>query len=133
MISRRKAVLIFSIVAASFGEVLKVESNTFTFPEVSAVSAKKALPGSSWFKYNGINPLSRSITFSWNFSECLNNKAGAITIYSLLGMVVARIPVNKKTGTATWKFDAGQCKNGLFIAQICFGGHTKNLKLMLWK
>ena len=133
MKNRWKTALICCIAAAAcIGEMLKAESNAFTFPEITAVSARKVTPQKSWFKHTGLRPLSRSITFSWAFPNGSNEKSGMITVYSLLGQVVAKIPAYKNTGTATWRFNPGQCKSGLFIARINFGGQSRNLKLMLW-
>lgn len=134
MKNRWKAAIMCCGVAATagFGEILKAESNTFTFPEITAISAKKITPQQSWFKHTGLRPMSRSITFSWAFPGSFKEKSGVIIVYSLLGKAVAEIPIYKNTGTATWRFSAGQSGNGLFIARITFGGQSRNLKLMLW-
>ena len=128
----KAAIICCSAATVGFGEMLKAESNTFTFPEITAVRSINIAPQQSWFKHTGLRPLSRQITFSWSFPGASNEKSGLITVYSLLGQVVAKIPVRKNVGTATWQFSPGQCKSGLFIARITFSGQSRNLKLMLW-
>lgn len=119
-------------VTVCFGEELKVESNVFTFPSITAVRVKPVLPQECFFKTVGCRPLSRSLTFSWAFPGAAAEQSGKITIYSLLGRTVATLPVQKNTGSATWRFTPMLAKNGLFIARISYGNNVRNLKLMLW-
>ncbi|MBN1578086.1 MAG: T9SS type A sorting domain-containing protein [Chitinispirillaceae bacterium] len=118
--------------SASFGELLQAESNAFSFPPITGVTVKNVPPRQIFFKHSGLHPNSRAITFSWAFPGSPGEKTGTITIYSLLGKVVAKIPVRKKTGTATWQLASTQCRNGLFIAHLSYNGNVRNLKMMLW-
>jgi hypothetical protein len=126
------ACMVMAAVSAGFSEELTVESNTFTFPEMTAVRVRNITPQENFFRYSSPRQMSRSITFSWAFPGSLSAKTGTITIYSLLGRVVAKLPVQKNTGNATWQFSQGLSRNGLFIARISYGENTRNLKLMLW-
>jgi hypothetical protein len=131
----RAALLCCSLgISIGYGEVVTAESNVFTFPAITiGVVAKNILPPQNYFKHSMIRPSDRSITFSWAFPGSANEKPGAITVYSLLGKVVAKIPVRQKIGSAAWQLTPSSCKNGLFIARISYNENVKNLKLMLWK
>lgn len=124
--------LVLAALTTAYSEEIKAESNTFTFPPITAVSTKSVLPQSSFFRHTGGRALSRSITFSWSLPGNVSEKAGTITVYSLLGRVVTKLPVQKNTGIATWNVDPKLSKNGLFIARMSYGSTVKNLKLMLW-
>lgn len=124
--------LVLVALTTVYSEEIKAESNTFTFPPITAVSAKSVLPQASFFRHTGGRPLSRSITFSWSFPGSVSEKTGTITVYSLLGRVVAQLPVQKNSGTATWHVAPTLSRNGLFIARMSYGTTVKNLKLMLW-
>ncbi|MBN1308094.1 MAG: T9SS type A sorting domain-containing protein [Chitinispirillaceae bacterium] len=122
----------FAVVWASFGEVIQAESDVFTFPPITGIVAKNTPPQRSFFRHSGLRPYSRAITFSWAFPGSPAENNGTIAVYSLLGKVVAKIPVRGKTGTATWRLASAQCGNGIFIARIVYGDTARNLKLMLW-
>jgi hypothetical protein len=129
-----KAALVSCTIAASiiYGEMLTAESNVFTFPPITAVAAKLSPSQQSYFKQTGLHAYSRSITFSWAFPGQSTSKSGSITVYSLLGQVVTKIPVQKSAGTAIWQIPSSRCKSGIYIARIGYSGHFQNLKLMLW-
>ena len=117
---------------AIVAETIAVGSNVFSFPVISAVKNIKVHQKPSYFRQSGLQPLSRSVTFSWSLPGVPSQQAGAITLYSLQGRVVSRLPVYKSSGTATWHLLPSQCGSGVYIARIRIGTQAKNLKLMLW-
>jgi hypothetical protein len=121
-----------AIAGAAFAETISVGSNVFSFPAISAVKTIKVEKRHSFFSHSGLQPLSRSITFSWSLPAVTSKQTGVITMYTLLGRVVTRIPVNKSSGTATWQLSPSQSKSGVYIARIRIGKQTRNLRLMLW-
>ena len=94
-------------VSINYGELVTSESNVFTFPPITRVVVKNILPQQSYFKHSTLRPNSRTVTFTWSFPEALSEKNGVITIYSLLGKVLAKIPVQQKAGSAIWRLKNG--------------------------
>lgn len=113
-------------------ETIAVGSNVFSFPVISAVKNIKVHQKPSYFRQSGLQPLSRSVTFSWSLPAVSSQQSGVITLYSLLGRIVTRIPVNMSSGTATWQLSPSQCRSGVYIARISIGKQARNLRLMLW-
>lgn len=128
------AALLGCITAATLlnGELLTAESNTFTFPSITAVSKPAPIAKPAYFKHTAMNPGSRTVTFSWSFPSASKAKNGFITVYSLRGQMVAKLPLGGNVGTVRWKLPSGQCKNGLYVARLTHGANVRNLKLMLW-
>jgi hypothetical protein len=129
----QKMALLCCITAAVIvnGETITAKSNVFSFPSITRVATNPSANHYSWFRQSGFQRGNRSVTFSWMLPGT-NDRAGSITIYSLLGKVVATIPVTQSSGTATWNLPRSQSRSGIYIARLSSGDHIKNLKLMLW-
>ena len=113
-------------------EQITAESNTFTFPAMIPVTVVRSVVANPYFRHTALTPFSRTVSFSWSLPGVAEKQTGVITVYSLLGRVVARIPVARSTGTAQWNFQTSQCRSGIYLARISLSGQTRNLKLMLW-
>jgi len=114
-------------------ETIFAGSNVFSFPVMTSVKTVPFSPKPATFTLQGLNRFSRSATFAWSFpSQRASEKQGYIMIYSLLGKVVAKIPINQNSGTTQWNFSKALSNNGLYIARINYGTSVKNLKLMMW-
>ncbi len=128
------AALLGCITAATLlnGELLTAESNTFTFPPITAVSRPAPIAKPTYFKHTAMNTGSRTVTFSWSLPSASRVKSGSITVYTLRGQMVAKLPLSGNVGTVRWQLPSGHCKNGLYVARLTHGANVRNLKLMLW-
>lgn len=115
-----------------YGETVFAGSNLFTFPAMTAIKTQPFTPQPITFSAQQRNRFTNSVTFNWNIPSRSLEKQGMITIYSLLGQVVAHIPVTNHNGSALWDLSNKQTGNGLYLARISYGRTTRNLKLMLW-
>ncbi|MBN1757233.1 MAG: T9SS type A sorting domain-containing protein [Chitinispirillaceae bacterium] len=119
-------------VAMLHSEEITAESNVFSFPEMVPVKMQHSAIAAPFFRNTALNPFARSVTFSWSLPVTPGKERGAIVIYSLLGRVVARIPVDKAAGSAHWDFRSSFSRSGIYLARLQLGGQVRNLKLMLW-
>jgi len=123
---------LFLGIVTLYGETVIAGSNIFTFPEMTGIKTIPYAPKPSLFTVQRTGHFSRAVTFSWSFPSKAANREGVITIYSLLGKVVTRIPVQTSSGSTRWDFSRSFNNSGLYIARISYGAESKNLKLMLW-
>lgn len=115
------------------GETVFAGSNTFQFPVMTGVKTAPFSAKPATFTLQGLNRFSRSATFTWSFpSSRASEKQGNITVYTLLGKVVTRIPIYQHAGTTQWNYSKRLSNNGLYIARITYGATSKNLKMMMW-
>lgn len=130
-----KGVMLCTLLAASllYGEVTFAASNVFSFPAMTSVRTTHQAQAPAFFTSSGLNPVTRNVAFSWNFPAKAKDLSGSITLFSLQGKVVARIPVNNHSGSTLWVPPASFCRNGIYIARIKYGVENRNLKLMLWR
>jgi hypothetical protein len=127
--------MICMVTAASLlyaADPLFAGSNIFTFPTMVGIKTQPAVQKPVFFKSSNMHPFSKAVTFSWFFPSRSIEKQGMITIYSLQGRVVTKMPIQKNAGTATWNFSQTQHKSGIYIARISYGVTRQNLKLMMW-
>ena len=120
-------IAVFSSLSA---EQLFAESNSFSFPVISSVTTPKIHKKPTFFRQTGIQPNSRTLSFSWSIPTATAKQKGVITVYSLLGRIVTRIPIDGNSGTATWHLSG--CRSGIYIARLTLNSTIHNLKLMLW-
>jgi hypothetical protein len=108
-------------------------SNVFTFPTMTGIKTQHVTAQQPpFFRSSTVRPNSKVVTFSWYFPAPATKNPGTITVYSLLGRVVAKMPVQTHSGTVTWNLAASPCKSGVYIVRINYGVNRQNLKLMLW-
>lgn len=126
--------LIGSVSFFVFADVITEESNTFTFPPITAVNTKKYSKQMGYFKASSINLRGGNIAFSWYVPESfVEENEGEIIIYSLLGRVVKKIPIYRSKGTVEWNLKDTGYRNGMYIVNFRYEDFNRNLKLMLWK
>ena len=113
-------------------EQITAESNVFSFPAMVPVTMHRVAAERPYFRHTGVSPFARTVRFSWSLPVSAKKVSGTIVVYSLMGRVVARIPVTGAKGTAEWNLRSTSTRSGIYLAQIRVAEQTKNLKLMLW-
>jgi hypothetical protein len=114
-------------------ETVTAVSDTFSFPEITAVkNIRKNVKTPTFFSCLGTSSRSNGTVFAWSFPSQPLHEKGNITIYSPLGRAVKVISVTSNRGYVSWK-GAGERSMGVYIARINYGTGKQNLKFFLSK
>jgi hypothetical protein len=113
------------------GNAVEKYSASFSFPltVTSGIPAKLTPATQSYFKMASHSIQKGMVTFVW-FVNTPQPK-GVVSIYSISGAVVKRIPISRTNGSM--QCDLSKVGSGVYIATLTFGAFRQNLTLALYR
>jgi hypothetical protein len=102
----------------------------FFVPPVSSIEARESAGEACIDLLCYPNPFNPAVTVAVNGLRPQRIKDGSITIYSLNGRMVSRIPIKQKS---RYVWNAKGCASGIYIVRLSAGRITKSQQLFLVK